>query len=63
MAKKFRESKINKALTDRTIVYESHVRRFWSSVSDNDPIIIPERLCKGLWCRMGLTGHLNRKYH
>ncbi|KAM0067147.1 hypothetical protein Hdeb2414_s0002g00057491 [Helianthus debilis subsp. tardiflorus] len=30
--------------------------------SDNDPIIIPERLCKGLWCRMGFTGHLNGKY-
>ncbi|KAF5818543.1 hypothetical protein HanXRQr2_Chr02g0066531 [Helianthus annuus] len=26
---------------------------------DNDPTIIPERLCKGLWCRMGFTGHLN----
>ncbi|KAJ0766027.1 hypothetical protein HanPI659440_Chr08g0310631 [Helianthus annuus] len=30
--------------------------------SDNDPIIIPERLCKGLWCRMGFTGYLNGKY-
>ncbi|KAJ0734686.1 hypothetical protein HanPI659440_Chr11g0423031 [Helianthus annuus] len=29
--------------------------------SDNDPTIIPERLCKGLWCRMGFTGHLNGK--
>ncbi|KAJ0448519.1 hypothetical protein HanPSC8_Chr17g0784451 [Helianthus annuus] len=29
---------------------------------DDDPIIIPERLCKGLWCRMGFTGHLNGKY-
>ncbi|MFS7960812.1 hypothetical protein Hanom_Chr08g00707421 [Helianthus anomalus] len=29
--------------------------------SDNDPIIIPERLCKGLWCRMGFTRHLNGK--
>ncbi|MFS7935685.1 hypothetical protein Hanom_Chr05g00406481 [Helianthus anomalus] len=99
-----RESKINKALTDSIIVYESHVRRFWSSVryeekekmiysavrkkdengldidveikfnvsdlrrvlelgdSNDDPTIIPERLCKGLWCRMGFTGHLNGKY-
>ncbi|MFS8017924.1 hypothetical protein Hanom_Chr15g01386081 [Helianthus anomalus] len=71
-----RESKIHKALTDRTIVYESHVRKFWSSVryvenekmmrmlgdSDDDPTIIPERLCKGLWCRMGFTGHLKGKY-
>ncbi|MFS7929768.1 hypothetical protein Hanom_Chr04g00336361 [Helianthus anomalus] len=32
MAKFLRESKLNKALTDRTIFYESHVRRFWSSV-------------------------------
>ncbi|KAM0040232.1 hypothetical protein Hdeb2414_s0012g00391411 [Helianthus debilis subsp. tardiflorus] len=30
--------------------------------SDIDPIIIPERLRKGLWCRMGFTGHLNGKY-
>ncbi|KAM0051411.1 hypothetical protein Hdeb2414_s0007g00236171 [Helianthus debilis subsp. tardiflorus] len=30
--------------------------------SNNDPIIILERLCKGLWCRMGFTGHLNGKY-
>ncbi|KAJ0808850.1 hypothetical protein HanPI659440_Chr01g0007941 [Helianthus annuus] len=30
--------------------------------SDNDPTIIPERLCKGLWCRMGFTGHVNGKY-
>ncbi|KAJ0430092.1 hypothetical protein HanHA300_Chr17g0664991 [Helianthus annuus] len=29
---------------------------------DDDPIIIPEHLCKGLWCRMGFTGHLNGKY-
>ncbi|KAM0027874.1 hypothetical protein Hdeb2414_s0019g00545341 [Helianthus debilis subsp. tardiflorus] len=29
--------------------------------SDDDPNIIPERLCKGLWCRMGFTGHLNGK--
>ncbi|MFS7946450.1 hypothetical protein Hanom_Chr06g00536441 [Helianthus anomalus] len=29
--------------------------------SDNDPTIIPERLCKGLWCRMGFTCHINGK--
>ncbi|MFS7968298.1 hypothetical protein Hanom_Chr09g00795801 [Helianthus anomalus] len=29
--------------------------------SDNDPTIIPERLAKGLWCRMGFTGHINGK--
>ncbi|MFS8024522.1 hypothetical protein Hanom_Chr16g01464241 [Helianthus anomalus] len=98
-----RESKITKALTDKTIVYESHVRQFWSSAryeekekmiysvvrkkdengqdvdleikfnvgdlrralelggSDNDPTVIPEPLCKGLWCKMGFTGHLNGK--
>ncbi|KAF5779444.1 hypothetical protein HanXRQr2_Chr12g0559541 [Helianthus annuus] len=28
---------------------------------DKDPTIIPKRLCKGLWCRMGFTGHLNGK--
>ncbi|MFS7921066.1 hypothetical protein Hanom_Chr03g00232311 [Helianthus anomalus] len=32
MAKFLRESKIAKALTDRTKVYESHVRMFWKSV-------------------------------
>ncbi|KAJ0720006.1 hypothetical protein HanOQP8_Chr08g0295651 [Helianthus annuus] len=104
MEKFLRESKIYKALTDRTIVYESHVRMFWRSLrydekekmiysavqkkdkndqdvdiefkfnvgdlrrvlelgdSDNDPTIIPERLCKGLWYRMGFTGHVNGKY-
>ncbi|MFS7950147.1 hypothetical protein Hanom_Chr07g00579951 [Helianthus anomalus] len=104
LAKFLRESKVSKALTDKTIVYESHVRRYWSSVryeesekmiysavkkkdengedvdleikfnvsdlrrvlelgdSDDNPIIILERLCKGLWCRMGFTGHLNGKY-
>ncbi|MFS7929144.1 hypothetical protein Hanom_Chr04g00329041 [Helianthus anomalus] len=103
IAKFFRESKIGKALIDKTIVYESHVRRFWNSTryeetdkmiysvvrkkdengqdvdleikfgvedlrrllergdSDNDPTIIPERLAKGLWCRMGFTGHVNGK--
>ncbi|KAF5768355.1 hypothetical protein HanXRQr2_Chr14g0635451 [Helianthus annuus] len=30
--------------------------------SDNDPTIIPERLCKGLWYRMGFAGHVNGKY-
>ncbi|KAJ0433156.1 hypothetical protein HanRHA438_Chr17g0809621 [Helianthus annuus] len=29
--------------------------------SDDEPTIIPERLCKGLWCRMGFTGHINGK--
>ncbi|KAM0036963.1 hypothetical protein Hdeb2414_s0014g00432531 [Helianthus debilis subsp. tardiflorus] len=104
IAKFLRESKISKTLTARTVVYESHVRRFWSSVkyeeiekmicstvrkkdengqdidieikfnvgdlrrvlelgdSDDDSTIIPERLCKGLWCRIGFTGHLNGKY-
>ncbi|MFS7907220.1 hypothetical protein Hanom_Chr01g00068721 [Helianthus anomalus] len=94
---------IGKALTDKTIVYESHVRRFLNSAryeeedkmihsavrkkdengedvdmeikfgvgdlrrvlelgdSDNDPTIILERLCKGLWCRMGFTCHINGK--
>ncbi|KAM0067404.1 hypothetical protein Hdeb2414_s0002g00060801 [Helianthus debilis subsp. tardiflorus] len=28
---------------------------------DNDPTIIPERLAKGLWCRMGFMGHINGK--
>ncbi|MFS8003057.1 hypothetical protein Hanom_Chr13g01209391 [Helianthus anomalus] len=104
MAKFLRESRINKALTDRTKVYESHVRMFWKSVrydekekmiysaiqkkdekdkdidievkfnvgdlrrvldlgdTDDDPTIVPERLCKGLWFRMGFTGHVNGKY-
>ncbi|KAM0009318.1 hypothetical protein Hdeb2414_s0009g00307511 [Helianthus debilis subsp. tardiflorus] len=30
--------------------------------SDDDPTIIPERLSKGLWFRMGYTGHVNDKY-
>ncbi|KAM0007871.1 hypothetical protein Hdeb2414_s0004g00137631 [Helianthus debilis subsp. tardiflorus] len=104
MAKFLRESRIAKALTDRTIVYESHVRMFWKLVrydesekmiysvvqkkdennqdvdievkfnvgdlrrvldlgdSDDDPTIDLERLCKGLWFRMGFTGHVNGKY-
>ncbi|MFS8003913.1 hypothetical protein Hanom_Chr13g01219461 [Helianthus anomalus] len=31
IAKFLRESRIGKALTNKTIVYESHVRRFWNS--------------------------------
>ncbi|MFS7930069.1 hypothetical protein Hanom_Chr04g00339801 [Helianthus anomalus] len=88
IAKFLRESKIEKALTDKTIVYESQVRRFWNSaryeenekmiypavrkkdengqdvdveINDDDPTNIPERLCKGLWYRMGFTGHINGK--
>ncbi|KAJ0508964.1 hypothetical protein HanIR_Chr11g0523291 [Helianthus annuus] len=103
-AKFLRESRINKALTDRTKVYESHVRMFWKSTrydentkmiysavqkkdvndkdidievkfdvgdvrrvldlghSDDDPTIVPERLCKGLWFRMGFSAHVNDKY-
>ncbi|MFS8033743.1 hypothetical protein Hanom_Chr17g01573181 [Helianthus anomalus] len=30
--------------------------------SDDDPIIVPESVCKGLWFRMGFTGHVNGKY-
>ncbi|KAJ0539937.1 hypothetical protein HanRHA438_Chr08g0366291 [Helianthus annuus] len=30
--------------------------------NDNDPTIVPKRLCKGLWFRMGFTGHVNGKY-
>ncbi|KAL9992217.1 hypothetical protein Hdeb2414_s0007g00245721 [Helianthus debilis subsp. tardiflorus] len=30
--------------------------------SDDDPIIVPERLCKGLWFRMGFSAHVNDKY-
>ncbi|KAJ0681033.1 hypothetical protein HanPI659440_Chr16g0631191 [Helianthus annuus] len=104
MAKFLRVSRVNKALTDRTIVYDSHVRMFWKSArydestkmihsavqkkdendkdvdievkfdvgdlrrvldfgdNDNDPTIVPERLCKGQWFRMGFTGHVNGKY-
>ncbi|KAM0044107.1 hypothetical protein Hdeb2414_s0010g00349321 [Helianthus debilis subsp. tardiflorus] len=104
IAKFLRESNISKALTDKTIVYESHVRRFWNSAryeekdkmicsavrkkdengkdidleikfnvgdlrrvlelgdSDDEPTIIPEHLCKGLWCRMGFIGHINGKW-
>ncbi|KAJ0604174.1 hypothetical protein HanRHA438_Chr02g0058531 [Helianthus annuus] len=90
MAKFLRESRIGKALTDKTIVYESHVRTFWNTAryeeddkmihyvefkfgvgdlrrvldlksSDNDPTIMSERLAKGMWCRMGFTGHINGK--
>ncbi|KAL9995311.1 hypothetical protein Hdeb2414_s0819g00950361 [Helianthus debilis subsp. tardiflorus] len=104
MAKFLRESRINKALTDRTKVYESHIRMFWKLVrydenekiiysavqkkdendkdidievkfnvgdvrrvldlgdKDEDPTIVLERLCKGLWFRMGFPGHVNGKY-
>ncbi|KAM0041264.1 hypothetical protein Hdeb2414_s0011g00364321 [Helianthus debilis subsp. tardiflorus] len=103
MAKFLRESRIGKALSDRTVIYESHVRAFWNTAryeesdkmihsvlrkkddkgkdidvefkfgvadlrrvldlkdSDNDPTIMTERLAKGLWCRMGFTGHINGK--
>ncbi|KAM0043935.1 hypothetical protein Hdeb2414_s0010g00347281 [Helianthus debilis subsp. tardiflorus] len=30
--------------------------------SDDDPTIVPERLCKGLWFKMGFTGHVKGKY-
>ncbi|KAJ0694653.1 hypothetical protein HanPI659440_Chr15g0611251 [Helianthus annuus] len=30
--------------------------------SDGDPIIVLERLCKGLWFRMGFSTHVNDKY-
>ncbi|KAJ0796153.1 hypothetical protein HanPI659440_Chr04g0158881 [Helianthus annuus] len=104
MAKFLRESRIAKALIDRTKVYESHVRMFWKSArykesekmiysvvrkkdendedidvevkfnvgevrrvldlrdSDDDPTIVPERLYKGLWFRMGFSTHVNDKY-
>ncbi|KAM0046340.1 hypothetical protein Hdeb2414_s0009g00315041 [Helianthus debilis subsp. tardiflorus] len=108
IAKFLKDSRIAKALTDRTKVYESHVRMFWKSVryeesektiystvqkkdendkdidvnvevevkfnvgdvrrvldlqdSDDDPIIVPQRLCKGLWFRMGFYAHVNDKY-
>ncbi|KAJ0480058.1 hypothetical protein HanOQP8_Chr13g0473271 [Helianthus annuus] len=104
MAKFLKESRIAKALTDRTKVYESHVRMFWRSVryeesektiysavqkkeendqdvdievkfnvgdvrrvsdlgdSDDDPTIVPEKLCKGFWFRMGFSAHVNDKY-
>ncbi|MFS8019183.1 hypothetical protein Hanom_Chr15g01400891 [Helianthus anomalus] len=103
MAKFLRESIVAKVLSNRTAVYESHVRNFWETArfeesdklihavlrkkekdgkdidvefefgvedvrrvldlqdSDKDPIIMSERLVKGLWCRMGFTGHLNGK--
>ncbi|MFS8019472.1 hypothetical protein Hanom_Chr15g01404181 [Helianthus anomalus] len=103
-AKFLQESMVNKALNDRTVVYESHVRMFWKSTryeekekmiysaiqkrdendkkidveikfnvgdlrrlldlgdTDEDLTIISERLCKGLWCRMGLEGNVNRNF-
>ncbi|KAM0061138.1 hypothetical protein Hdeb2414_s0004g00132401 [Helianthus debilis subsp. tardiflorus] len=30
--------------------------------NDNDPTIVPERLCKGLWFRTDFEGHVNDKY-
>ncbi|MFS8019582.1 hypothetical protein Hanom_Chr15g01405451 [Helianthus anomalus] len=104
VVKFLRESRFNKALTDRTIVYESHVRMFWKSLryeekermiysaiqkrdendkkvdveikfnvgdlrrvldlgdTDDHPTIVSERLCKGLWCRMGFEGNVNGKF-
>ncbi|KAM0046498.1 hypothetical protein Hdeb2414_s0009g00317031 [Helianthus debilis subsp. tardiflorus] len=103
MAKFLRESRIGKALTNKTVVYESHVRTFWNSAryeesdksiysairkkdengkyvdlemkfnvgdlrrvlelgdTENDPTIMSKRLAKGMWCRMGFTGHINGK--
>ncbi|MFS8021085.1 hypothetical protein Hanom_Chr16g01423291 [Helianthus anomalus] len=29
--------------------------------TDNDPTIIPERLAKGMWCKMGFNDHINGK--
>ncbi|KAF5802439.1 hypothetical protein HanRHA438_Chr06g0268561 [Helianthus annuus] len=31
--------------------------------SDDDPTIMSESLVKGLWCRMGFTGHINGKMY
>ncbi|KAJ0791089.1 hypothetical protein HanOQP8_Chr01g0001651 [Helianthus annuus] len=92
-------------MSNRTVVYESHVRAFWNTTrfdekdnmihavlrkknkdgkdidvgfefgvadvrrvldlqdSDDDPTIMSERLVKGLWCRMGFTGHINGKMY
>ncbi|KAJ0907167.1 hypothetical protein HanRHA438_Chr07g0295671 [Helianthus annuus] len=102
MAKFLRESRIAKALSDKTVIYESYVRAFWNTTneesdkmihlilrkkdqkgkdidmefkfgvgdlrrvldlkdSDDDPTIMSERLAKGMWCRMGFTGHINGK--
>ncbi|KAF5757303.1 hypothetical protein HanRHA438_Chr17g0834891 [Helianthus annuus] len=105
MATFLRESRIAKAISDKTVVYVSHVRAFWNSArfdttdktihvvvtkkdenekdidvevvfgvgdvrrvlelqdSDNDPTFMSERLAKGLWCRMGFTGHINGKMY
>ncbi|KAJ0805608.1 hypothetical protein HanPI659440_Chr02g0080201 [Helianthus annuus] len=104
MATFLKESRIAKALSDKTKVCESQVRMFWKSVryeesektiysaiqkkdendkdvdievkfivvdvrrvldlrdSDDDPIIVLERLCKGLRFRMGFSAHVNDKY-
>ncbi|KAJ0804965.1 hypothetical protein HanPI659440_Chr02g0044141 [Helianthus annuus] len=103
MAKFLRESRVAKAISNITVVYESHVRAFWDTArfdesdkmihavlrkkdkdgkdidvefefgvgdvrrvldlqdSDDDLIIMSERLVKGLSCRVGFTGHLNGK--
>ncbi|MFS8003353.1 hypothetical protein Hanom_Chr13g01212991 [Helianthus anomalus] len=103
MAKFLRESRIRKALSDKIVIYESHVRAFWNTAryeesdkmthsvlrkkdekgkdidmefkfgvgdlrrvldlkdSDDDRTIMSEHLAKGLWCRMGFTGHINGK--
>ncbi|MFS8004360.1 hypothetical protein Hanom_Chr13g01224851 [Helianthus anomalus] len=103
MTKFLRESRIGKALSDKTVIYESHGRAFWNTAryeesdkmihsvlrkkyekgkdidvefkfgvgdlrrvldlkdSDDDPTIMSERLTKGMWCRMGFTGHINGK--
>ncbi|MFS7968276.1 hypothetical protein Hanom_Chr09g00795571 [Helianthus anomalus] len=103
MAKFLRESRIGKALSDKTVVYESHVRVFWNTAryeesdkmihlvlrkkdkkgkdidvefkfgvgdlrrvldlkdSNDDLTIMSERLAKGMWCKMGFTGHINGK--
>ncbi|MFS7889922.1 hypothetical protein Hanom_Chr00s000005g01612641 [Helianthus anomalus] len=105
MAEFLRESRVAKAISNRTVVYESHARAFWDTArfdesdsmihavlkkkdkngkdidveikfgvadvrrvfdiqdSDDDPTIMSERLVKGLWCRMGFTGYINRKMY
>ncbi|MFS7921695.1 hypothetical protein Hanom_Chr03g00239951 [Helianthus anomalus] len=34
MAKSLRESRIRKSLSDKTVIYESHVRAFWNTTTD-----------------------------
>ncbi|MFS8002734.1 hypothetical protein Hanom_Chr13g01205551 [Helianthus anomalus] len=77
MANFLRESRVNKALTDRIVVRDENGKKIdvekkfivWDlrrvldlGDSDDDPTIIPERLCKGLWCRMGFKGNVNGKF-